>query len=165
MIRDRLMTVLWMGVGAGVAMMVAGSAQTSKTDVIKAQRIILRDDSGTPRIELTADNKAGGPFIALLDDNGGARLVFRLMGLGQPRILLFGETGSPLAQWTLDEMNQPELTMKGTNSTLNMGVGKKGEPYFHLYGKNPEIWLDDHYTEASKIISLEDEPIPKEATP
>lgn len=165
MIRDRLMTVLWMGVGAGVAMMVAGGMQSGNGDVIEARQIILRDEKGTPRLLLIADSEAGSPWISLHDEDGDQRLVLRIQGRGRPEIQLFGKTGPALAEFTLTADGLPTLTMTGTNSGLDMGINRNSQPYCRLYGKNPEIWLDDHYTKASKVISLKDEPVPEEAVP
>lgn len=165
MIRDRLLTVLWMGVGAGVAMMVAGGMQSGKGDIIEARRIILRDEKGTPRLYLIADSEAGSPWVSLHDEDGDPRLVFRIQGRGRPEIQFFGKTGPALAELTLTADGLPELTMKGTNSALVIGIDRKGQPSLSLYGNNPEISLDDHYTEASKVISLKGEPVQEEAAP
>ena len=155
MVRDRLLTVLWMGVGASVALIAMGGMQSGNRDIIEARKIILRDDNGTLRLYLIADDEAGSPWVSLHDNEGNQRLVFRLQGGERPQIQFFGKTGPALAEWTLDSRDQPEIRMKGTNSSLDMGIDRAGQPSLLLYGRNPVISLDDHYTEASKEISLE----------
>lgn len=137
----------------------------AKAQVIEAQEFVLTDASGKKRAMLGTE--AGMSFLALLDQNEEARMLFSLEGDGRAKITIhhletsnwitlgFTEDGSPFLTFGEGEDKTRILLGVGSDGTASVGLSDSdgeearailavtpdGEPHLGLFASDGEpMW-------------------------